>query len=120
VARHLPITSIIRPSMSWLDSCGLWLLGRKELAEFLAVRLPQVQYLHNSGRIPQPIRFDFGPPRYSVPELRDWVRMGCPPIGDWIKLRGLSGNIPKYEWGSPLRTLDFSSRVVARCVEPRD
>ena len=120
MARHIPITSVIKPSKLWLDSCGLWLIDKHGMAKFLGVRLPQVQYLHNSGRIPQPIRFDFGPPRYSVPELRDWIRMGCPPIGEWIKLRGLSGNIPTYDWGFALRTLDFANpKPLARCVELR-
>lgn len=97
------LKTVLRPSLSWLDRCGYWLIDRRGMAEFLGVRLPQVQYLHNSGRIPRPIEFFCGPSRYAVPELRDWVRMGCPRVHDWIELRRVSGSLPGYRWGMPVR-----------------
>lgn len=120
MARHIPIRTVIRPSMTWLDACPYWLITKVQMADFLGVEVRQVDYLHCSGRIPQPIRLFVGPPRYSVPELRDWLRMGCQPIGEWIKLRRISGSIPKYEWGWRLNDLDFSKPPpMAKCVEPR-
>jgi hypothetical protein len=121
LARHIPIKTVIRPSRAWLAECTQWLITKEQMAEFLGVEVRQVRYLHASGRIPQPIRLFLGPPRYSVPELRDWLRMGCQPLSDWIKLRRISGNIPQYEWGWRLNDLDFANPPpMARCVEPRD
>lgn len=105
----------MRPSLSWLDRCGCWLIDRRGMAEFLGVRLPQVQYLHNSGRIPRPVQFFCGPSRYVVPELRDWVRMGCPRIHEWLELRGVSGSLPVFKWGMPVREF---SRETSRSVGP--
>ena len=87
---------------------------------FLGVRLPQVQYLHNSGRIPRPIEFFCGPSRYAVPELRDWVRMGCPRVHEWIELRGVSGSLPVYKWGMSVRHFEHvQARPAAPFVQPR-
>lgn len=111
----------IRPSLSWLDRCGCWLIDRRGMAEFLGVRLPQVQYLHNSGRIPRPVQFFCGPSRYVVPELRDWVRMGCPRIHEWIELRGVSGSLPSYKWGIAVRRFEGESpRLPGPLIELRE
>lgn len=112
------LKTLIRPSLSWLDRCGCWLIDRRGMAEFLGVRLPQVQYLHNSGRIPRPVEFFCGPSRFAVPELRDWVRMGCPRIHEWIELRGVSGSLPVYRWGMPVRRFDDTApRLPGPCVD---
>lgn len=114
------LRTVIRPSLDWLDRCGCWLIDRRGMAEFLGVKVSQVQYLHNSGRIPRPVQFFCGPSRYVVPELRDWMRMGCPRIQDWIELRGTSGSLPTYKWGITPRRFDCEvPHSVGVSIEPR-
>jgi hypothetical protein len=119
-ARPFPMSVVIRPSLRWLDTCGLWLLDRRGMGTFLGVPVENVSRLHRSGRIPLPIRFNYGPLRYAVPELRDWVRMGCPRMDEWIALRGLSGNTLIGNWGRLPNRLDGEPvRPVGPAVEPR-
>jgi hypothetical protein len=90
------------------------------MAEFLGVKVAQVQYLHSSGRIPRPVQLFCGPSRYVVPELRDWMRMGCPRISEWIEMRGVSGSLPVFRWGMPVRRFDVEApRLPGQCVVPR-
>lgn len=90
------------------------------MAEFLGVDLPQIQSLLYSGRIPRPVQFFCGPSRYAVPELRDWMRMGCPRIDEWIRIRGVSGSLPEYRWGTPPQLFDTAEpRPPGPCVEIR-
>lgn len=115
-------TSVIRPSASWIRECQCWLIDRKGMAEFLGVTPTKIGNLHLTGRLPHPVRFRFGPPRYCVPELRDWLRMGCPPTREWIEIRGLSGSTPLDQSGflAPHRFEGEPSRAPGLCVEVRD
>lgn len=114
-------TSVIRPSPKWLDECSRWLIDRRGMAEFLGIRINQVPGLHNSGRLPLPIRFANGPLRYAVPELSDWVRMGCPRIEEWMRIRGMSGSELAGNWGrSPTRLAGLPNRGTGPGVELRE
>lgn len=79
-----------------LDRVGLWrerrlLIDREQLARYLGLRPDQILTFKDAGRLPLPIRLG-RTVRWSVAEVREWVEAGWPPIGQWMKQRGYSGD----------------------------
>ncbi len=65
------------------------------MAGFLGVRRKEVDQLVYMDRIPLPVKLGLRTCRYwSVIELLEWVKVGCPRRTAWIAVRKQSGWYP--------------------------
>jgi len=89
----MPYQHTLRPSVAYLETCGMHLLDSKCMAEFLGVtRKVLHQQLVYSDRIPLSVRLGLGTTlRWNVLELLKWIEAGCPRRTDWIRINGRSG-----------------------------
>jgi hypothetical protein len=90
--RPIEYTNIIKPSVDVLERCGSFLIDSRGLAEFLGIRATKIGELRAAGRLPLPCTLGIGGClRWSVLELLEWVKAGCPRLDKWKEMRGSSG-----------------------------
>ena len=93
----LTIRHEIRPDIGFLRDSNKLLLTSADMARFLQVPKKTVQQMVYSDRIPLPIHLGLGKiPRWSLFEMLEWTKAGCPRRTDWVRLRGRSGWYPAY------------------------
>ena len=62
------------------------LVDAKEAARLLSISKSTLYSCLSAGMLPKPIRFGRSV-RWSLEELRNWVRAGCPPTERWERLK---------------------------------
>ena len=99
--RVIEYRHVLKPSIDYLEKCGVLLLDTRQMAEFLNIPYKAVQQLASTDRIPRPMKLGFGSGlRWNIVELLDWVEAGCPRRGEWIKMRGSRGRFPPWQMRS--------------------
>ncbi len=95
--RTIEYKHILKPSIDYLERCGILMLNTAGMSEFLGVPARAIPQLVYTDRIPLPCRLGLGNClRWSVLELLEWVEAGCPRRTQWIKIRGSSGWCPQW------------------------
>ena len=62
------------------------LLNAAETAAMIGVHRTHIYALHNSGRLPLPVRLGRRT-LWRAEELRDWTRAGCPDRRKWLAMQ---------------------------------
>ena len=90
--RIIEYQHVLKPSVGFLESCGVLLLNTKQMALFLGV---PINVARHPVRIPMGMQLGCGKGlRWSVLELLEWVKAGCPRRREWIETRRLAGLHP--------------------------
>jgi hypothetical protein len=80
--RRIEYTDIIRPSVD----CESLMVDARGLAVFLGIPPKKLPQLLSTDRLPLPCRLGLGRcRRWSVLELLEWVKAGCPRRAKWIE-----------------------------------
>lgn len=97
--RSVEYRFVLKPSVDYLERCGVLLLDTRMMAEFLGVPRPVLLKFLYTDRIPLPLKLGLGRCiRWNVLELLEWVHAGCPGRSKWIEMRGSSGWYPLWRW----------------------
>jgi predicted DNA-binding transcriptional regulator AlpA len=67
------------------------LLTADQAAALCGVSAATWYRMASAGRCPAPVRLSRGCVRWRAEELRDWIKGGCPPRGEW-EARRAAGN----------------------------
>ena len=95
--RAIEYVNVLRPSIEYLQSCGKLLLDSRDMAQFLGIPWKAMQQLAYTDRVLGPLQLGFGKCyRWSILEVLDWVRAGCPRRMEWIKLRTAVGRYRRW------------------------
>jgi len=87
----------LKPSVDYLERCGVLLLDTRMMAVFLGVPHPVLRRFLYTDRIPLPLKLGMGRCiRWNLIELLEWVHAGCPHRSRWIEMRGSSGWYPLW------------------------
>ena len=62
------------------------LVGANGVARMLDCGLRTIRSMDSAGKLPMPIRLG-GRVLWSVDELKDWIRAGCPDRAAWAHIR---------------------------------
>jgi predicted DNA-binding transcriptional regulator AlpA len=62
------------------------LLSAEETAMMIGVHRTHIYALHNSGRLPLPVRLGRRT-LWRAEELRDWTQAGCPDRRKWLAMQ---------------------------------
>jgi len=66
------------------------LVSDKEAAAMLRLSVSEFHRLLSSGRLGfKKIKFATKCVRYSLQEIRDWCRAGCPSRGEWVRMENM-------------------------------
>lgn len=68
---------ILKPSVTYLTTCGCLLLDIDGMAEFLGIPTKAVRQMTWTTRLPIPFRLG-GTLRWNIIRLLEWVEAGCP------------------------------------------
>jgi predicted DNA-binding transcriptional regulator AlpA len=64
------------------------LLNAKQAAQVLGISRSKLYSMHSAGLLPMPIILGQGSIRWSVEELKNWTRAGCPSRQRWETIKG--------------------------------
>ncbi len=63
----------------------------KRLGSMLGLSVRTVRSMDSAGQLPRPVRLAGRSVRWSVDELRDWLKSGCPDRSTWERTRTGNG-----------------------------
>jgi predicted DNA-binding transcriptional regulator AlpA len=99
--RVIEYLHVLKPSVEYLEKCGVLLLNTPQMAEFLSIPHKTVQQLASTDRIPRPMKLGFGSGlRWNIFELLEWVEAGCPRRRQWHAIRENRGRYPAWQMRS--------------------
>lgn len=65
-----------------------FLINAADAAERLGISRALLYAMHSSGELgPMPHRFGRRKVVWAVEDLQEWVRHGCPPRAEWVKMK---------------------------------
>lgn len=97
--RNVEYRHVLKPSVDYLEGCGVYWLDTGQMAQFLSVPQKTIQQMVYTDRIPLPMKVGLGSAiRWNILELLHWVEAGCPRRTQWIEIRGSSGWYPLWRW----------------------
>lgn len=63
------------------------LLNAKQAAKVLGISRSKLYSMHSAGLVPMPLTLGQGSIRWSVEELKNWTRAGCPSRQRWETIK---------------------------------